>query len=41
MHAMAPGSKMVLLPDGTHGSPFGHADRIGRVVDEFFTDHGL
>ena len=41
MHAMAPGSKMVLLPDGTHGSPFGHADRIGRVIDEFFADCGL
>lgn len=41
MHAMAPGSKMVLLPDGTHGSPFGHADRIERVVEEFFADHGL
>jgi pimeloyl-ACP methyl ester carboxylesterase len=38
MHAAAPGSRLVVLADGTHGSPFGHADRIERLTEEFLDD---
>jgi pimeloyl-ACP methyl ester carboxylesterase len=41
MHAMAPGSVLLDLPDGTHGSPFGHADRIGAAVEQFLADVGV
>lgn len=36
--ATASGSRLVVLADGTHGSLFGHAHRIERVVEEFFAD---
>jgi pimeloyl-ACP methyl ester carboxylesterase len=38
MHEAARGSHLVYLADGTHGSPFGHADRIAPEVERFLAD---
>jgi len=38
IHAGAPGSRLVIMRKGTHGSLFGHAAEIERLVDDFLGD---
>ena len=38
IHAAAPGSKLVVIPGGTHGSLFGHAPQIEAAIEAFIDD---
>lgn len=34
----APGSRLEVIPDGTHGSLFGHAAEVERLIDDFLAE---
>lgn len=38
IHAGAPGSRLVIMRKGTHGSLFGHAAEIERLIEDFLRD---
>jgi pimeloyl-ACP methyl ester carboxylesterase len=41
MHAAAPGSQLVVMDDGTHGSLFGHAGYLVSTIDRFLDERGV